>query len=250
MFLPLLMNFTWNNQDTSKQTTTQKAAKIENGWTKRLGKKREAIWVKRKNGWKDIERKEVKRRNTSFGWKKLGRLHVNGLLMAYWSPLFWVLTPDFTFHKKIGSGNRDDMFNHWNQKPHFGGVTSEDPQNNFGFREMAKIAMDTFWGARCSSDSLAFWVWSFFVAYFNSLNQSTRHPMILSIWMRSNSARTARYSKTIGWFGLSTKWFGDSAGHFTANHPNPKRRAGGIAGRLCRPLPHHSDECTWTHPES
>lgn len=25
---------------------------------------------------------------------------------------------------------------------------------------------------------------------------------------------------------------------------HPKRRAGGIAGRLCRPLPRHSDECT------
>ena len=71
--------------------------------------------------------------------------------MAYWSPLFWVLTQDFTFHKKIGSGNRDDMFKHWNQKPHFGGVTSEDPQNNFGFREMAKIAMDTFWASRMAS---------------------------------------------------------------------------------------------------
>lgn len=186
MFFPLFMNFTWNNQDTSQQTTTQKAAKIENVWTKtRLGKKKKTIWVERKNGWKDIERKEVKRRNTSFGWKKLGRLHVNGLLMAYWSPLFWVLTQDFTFHKKIGSGNRDDMFKHWNQKPHFGGVTSEDPQNN-------------------------------------------QKPLGGLVFQRNDLATRRALTATI----------------------HPKRRAGGIAGRLCRPLPRHSDECTWTHPES
>ena len=53
MFFPLFMNFTWNNQDTSQQTTTQKAAKIENVWTKKRRTEVYAEPLLRSEGWWD-----------------------------------------------------------------------------------------------------------------------------------------------------------------------------------------------------
>lgn len=98
------------------------------------GKKREAIWVEGKNGWNDIERKEVKKRHASFGWKKLGRLHVNGLLKPTFLSLnHQPLAPRLhLFTRKIGSGFPGmTSSTRWNQPTLISVVPSlrEEPQN-------------------------------------------------------------------------------------------------------------------------
>ena len=183
-----------------------------------LGKKGKQFGWKEKMDEKILKEKEVKRRNTSFGWKKLGRLHVNGLVMAYWSPLFWVLTQDFTFHTKIGSGFPGmTCSTRWNQPNLISVVPSlgKSPKiKTLWVQRDGRNCNGYFLGARGSSNFSSILGMSFIVAYFNSLNQSACHPMILSISIQFPTVQEQQGTpKTIGWFGLSTKWFGDQCGH-------------------------------------
>lgn len=131
--------------------------------------------------------------------------------------------------------------------PHFGGsVTSgrAPKSKHFGFRELAEIAMDTFWGARGSSNSLAFFGYEFFCCIFQQLEPKCMSSNdFVHFHSISNSARTARYSKNQWMVWSFNKMIWRPMRAFTATI-HPKRSAGGIAGRLCRPLPRHSDECT------
>lgn len=192
-------------------------------------------------GWKeemdeiDIERKGVKKGNTwhSFcekTWTTSCQWLLDGLLNpACLSLNHQPLAQDFTFHKKIGSGNRDDMFNHWNQTSFrwrhlLLKLSLPQTPNNLG-SEMAEIAMDTCFsykgnfGGRCSSNSLAIWVGFLFL----HISTAWTKVHVINDFVSFHAFQQCRYSKTLDGLVLQRNDLATRRGFTATIHPSQRK---------------------------